>query len=521
MLAALIYPSWWFVFRITSSEFRGSLAGFLAVAGLFACFVPLSLRSRRVASRIQITHTLLMWTLTAHYFYIVSLNKLAVNQAIGMFIAVGAISSTFLTKLEGLGYFVLVMLLAVFLPSGTGGPDKLVLNFGLVTVMLVSFIANLDRMRMIQSLQANEKNLQESDAKKLEILNSIFDGFAYLDRDYRVIYANPIGERLVGLSGTNYVGKVLWDLFPEAFHGKFRSAYEKAMNGEASETLEYLASVGTWFEVRAIPNGNGISISYRDVTERIRMEKEVEEQKMKAVVSSKLSTLGEMAGTIAHEINNPLAIISGRAQILREKLAGPKLSREEILKSVESIDATALRIAKIVRALRNLSRDGERDSLVTTPVADVVSQTLEICRERFKNNGVQLRTEDCPFDLTVDCRPVQISQVLLNLLANAFDEVSGTPSAWVQLEVLDLGDEVQLVVSDSGPGIPADIQAKMFEPFYTTKEVGKGTGLGLSISKSIIESHGGYLAYAGNRGHTCFVISLPKRQETEVSPSAA
>ncbi|MCB0384908.1 MAG: HAMP domain-containing histidine kinase, partial [Bdellovibrionales bacterium] len=119
------------------------------------------------------------------------------------------------------------------------------------------------------------------------------------------------------------------------------------------------------------------------------------------------------------------------------------------------------------------------------------------------------------------CREVQVSQVLLNLLSNAHDAVvdSGASERWVEISVADIGDEVEFRVRDSGPGVPTENRYVIFQPFFTTKEVGAGSGLGLSISKGIAESHEGSLYYDGTSGQLAFVLSLPKKPARAQTPA--
>jgi signal transduction histidine kinase len=133
---------------------------------------------------------------------------------------------------------------------------------------------------------------------------------------------------------------------------------------------------------------------------------------------------------------------------------------------------------------------------------------LSLCAEKFRTSGVDLIVEPIP-DLTLHCRPVQISQVLLNLLTNAFQAASRQEQNWIKVAVREAGKSVYISVTDSGRGISDEVRSRMFEPFFTTKEVGQGTGLGLSTSRSIVHAHNGDLVYDTDAGHTRFSIRLP------------
>jgi C4-dicarboxylate-specific signal transduction histidine kinase len=191
---------------------------------------------------------------------------------------------------------------------------------------------------------------------------------------------------------------------------------------------------------------------------------------------------------------------------------------EIVARNSARIRETADRIAQIVKSLRQISREGSRDTLHPAQVSHVVEATLAICRERFRANAVELMLPQSLPDLSVPCREVQIEQILLNLLQNAFDAVAEQPvEKWVRLDVSLSEESVIFSVTDNGPGIPEELRPHIMEPFFTTKPVGKGTGLGLSLSKTIAEEHGGKLEYSEDHGHTRFSLILPLAREAAVA----
>lgn len=292
--------------------------------------------------------------------------------------------------------------------------------------------------------------------------------------------------------------------------GKFREYKVRRKDGS------YVYQMWANFQ---LPDGSAISVGY-DVTEMRQLNhgleekvaertRELDEQRAKLFFASKYVALGEMAGGVAHEINNPLAVISGYATQLSEMLQQEDLDHHAAVDMLGSIRAAVTRITKIISGLRNIARDGRRDPVSECRLADIVNDALSLCRERFSSSGVELSlTFEAP-DPEVRGRPVELSQVLLNLLNNAFDAVEPLVDRWVKIRIYRAENEVCLSVTDSGPGIPADIQSKLFQPFFTTKPIGKGMGLGLSISKSILAAHGGSLGVDTAAGHTCFVARMP------------
>lgn len=247
---------------------------------------------------------------------------------------------------------------------------------------------------------------------------------------------------------------------------------------------------------------------------------EIETQQKKMLYSAKMASLGEMAGGVAHEINNPLAVISGRSQLLRSQIKEGKLDLESVAKAMDKIDETVTRIKKVVRGLREFSRDAGKDEFVPARIYTIVEDTLELCRARFKNENIVFKYERPPEDMMMECRSVQVSQVLLNFLNNAADAVRNQSERWIELKISDIGEKIQFAVRDSGPGISPEIRDKIMDPFFTTKEVGQGTGLGLSVCLGLMGAHGGTLFLDTEDPHTSFVAQFPKTQPLRKSANA-
>ena len=231
------------------------------------------------------------------------------------------------------------------------------------------------------------------------------------------------------------------------------------------------------------------------------------------IYSAKLSSLGEMAGGIAHEINTPLAIISMRTEQIEELIADGNLDEFKVLKNLHVIKSTTNRIAKIIAGLRFFASDAKKAPTEPISISKIIEETLSLCREKFSSHGVEIEVKnESSVQPYVECRPIELSQVFLNLLNNSFDAVSEQAEKWVRVEIKDQDPYVEVSFVDSGVGISSEIQDKIMQPFFTTKDIGKGTGLGLSISRGIIESHQGKLQLAPNHPNTCFRVLLPKTQ---------
>ncbi|RYZ58890.1 MAG: PAS domain S-box protein [Proteobacteria bacterium] len=255
-----------------------------------------------------------------------------------------------------------------------------------------------------------------------------------------------------------------------------------------------------------------LQFTIRDISERKSAETAFNCQREKLVAASKLSSLVEMAGGIAHEINNPLAIIIGQASRIRRRYERGLLDTEQLGDDLVRIESTAQRIAKIVRGLRSFSRSSEKDPMEVTSVTDIIEDTLELCQEKFRVHAIELILDVAP-DIRLSCRRSQIAQLLMNLLSNAYDAVDDLSSKWIKLEAYANEEWITIEVSDSGEGIDPAIREKIMQPFFTTKEEGRGTGLGLSISQGISEDHGGSLRLEPSAEHTTFIVRLPLFEE--------
>lgn len=246
----------------------------------------------------------------------------------------------------------------------------------------------------------------------------------------------------------------------------------------------------------------------RDITEEREKERRIEEQQLQLFQSSKMSSLGEMAAGIAHEINNPLTIIMFSAEDGCSLAEQDSINKAQVRKNFSTIMSTSSRIAKIIKSLRNFSRNESLDPTTRIPLSDLLEDTLRFCGKRVLVNQVQLQVQG-PKDIIVECRPSEISQVILNLVNNAIDATEQDTKPWIHVNIQDLEDFAEIEIRNSGPVIPEEIRPRLFESFFTTKPRGKGTGLGLSLSKQLIEHNGGKIWYDSESETPSFKFRVP------------
>jgi PAS domain S-box-containing protein len=261
----------------------------------------------------------------------------------------------------------------------------------------------------------------------------------------------------------------------------------------------------------------GAVIVETDITEQERLTEEIEIARVRVAHASKLATLGEMAGGIAHEINTPLGAILMLASILSDESTGIAGNPETTANIGREIEQTVGKISKIVKGLRTFARHGDEDPFVRSELVEIVDQAVGLIRERVRLLGIDLALPNEIKECTVECRADQIAQIVMNLLSNAIDAISEEKTRKISVEIEEYGNQVALSIIDSGPTIPPEIREKLMQPFFTTKEPGKGTGLGLSISRAIAEQHGGTLYLDESSEQTRFVLLLPRRQSERIS----
>ena len=266
------------------------------------------------------------------------------------------------------------------------------------------------------------------------------------------------------------------------------------------------------------PALGGYLISFTDITEQRKAEAELERQREIAHQNEKLSALGELLAGVAHELNNPLSIVVGYAQLLQDNITDPTQKRR-----VDRLAQAADRCARIVKMFLAMARQRpariERFSLNET-----LETALDVVGGGLKAAGVAVKLQLDPELPAINADPDQMAQVFTNLIVNAEHALAGRGEGGV-LKLITLYDraskEVVAKVRDNGAGIPKDIQARIFEPFFTTKDVGHGTGVGLAFSHRIISSHDGRLTIhsAPGKGAT-FIVRL-KAADESVQPADA
>ncbi|HYN79694.1 MAG TPA: PAS domain-containing protein [Lamprocystis sp. (in: g-proteobacteria)] len=357
-----------------------------------------------------------------------------------------------------------------------------------------------EQVRLSQDIQRVERHLAS-------VVESASDILLSTDNRGRILSWNQAAERLSGYHAAEVIGRGL----PEFFAPADRSAIEQALADDPILTAsrmaewelitlseEHIAVSWTLAPMRNADGGiTGMVAAGRDLSERHRLETQL-------LQSQKLAALGVMAGGIAHEIRNPLAVCSSAAQFLLGDDLDSALRRE----CAEKVIAGIHKASAIIENLLRFARSSAAEKMTRIDPAALLTQALSVVSHQALLNQLEIETWFCGEPLSVRGVPSLLEQAFINILLNA---IAAMPNGGLLTLGLDCeGEEVLVRIVDTGVGIdPADI-GKVFDPFYTRSPVGKGTGLGLSICYSIIQQHHGHIDVTSEPGiGTAFRVHLP------------
>ncbi len=370
---------------------------------------------------------------------------------------------------------------------------------------------------------ASQKALVESETRFRQLVECAPDAI-FIQTDLKFVFLNQAAVELFGAeSDREMIGKPIMDFFHADYHreisARIRKISEEKVHVPLAEHV-YLRMDGTPIdvEVTAMPvayNGKDSAMIFaRDISERKNMERIKTSTEAKRRQQQKLEAIGTLAGGVAHEINNPISGIMNYAELILDKLDEGCAEAEYAREIVHETE----RISGIVKNLLQFSRH-EKQAHSYASVYDIVNQTISLINTVIRKDRIQLHIDVEEGLPEIKCRSQQIQQVLMNLLTNARDalnekypEYHEDKAIWLSCRLfLGKGRKwIRLIVEDHGKGIPAGIQEKIFEPFFSTKPKEKGTGLGLSISFGIIKDHHGKIFVETQEGKfTRFILELP------------
>jgi PAS domain S-box-containing protein len=387
-------------------------------------------------------------------------------------------------------------------------------------VILLIFQALLIARLLVQKRRREhaEHELVRSEQRLRLITNALPVLIAYVDSEQRYRFNNDAYKTWFGISAEEALGRTIREMVGERLYRSVRPYLEKALAGEQvryAQDLELGEGRTVSVEAIYVPDMDergavrGLYILVMDVTERNLARQESKRLQDELLHAGRISTMGELAGALAHEINQPLSAIMSNAQAASRYLNGPSLDMDEIREILQDIVKEDARAGEVINRLRALLKK-EKSKFEPIDLNLILREVIDLLHSDAVIRDVTVSTELDPSLPLVSGDRIQLQQVALNLMLNAFEAMNERPNGKrrVLIRAGRKDDQVLVSVADSGKGILIGETEKIFKPFYTSKP--QGLGMGLSICRSIINSHQGRLWVENNPdGGATFCFSLP------------
>jgi two-component system, NtrC family, sensor kinase len=379
-------------------------------------------------------------------------------------------------------------------------------DMALLAAVAAQAATAIENARLYRQLTVKASELERMREFSENILESLNDGIAVVDRDDRIVRWNRRLEELYGVRHEEAVGRRLDQIFDSGFFTVLRSARSESPEGAAfcrvplatrhGPSRRLLVNVATTPLRDSDAAIAGTIVIVEDISARVQLEEQLQ-------ISEKMASIGLLAAGVAHEVNTPLTGISSFTQMLLQN-AEPD---DPTTKVLEKIERQTFRAAKIVNGLLNLARPAQVDS-GPVDVHAVINDVLSLLEHQLKTGRIQVRKELAASAPIVQGIEYKLQQVLLNLFLNARDAMP--KGGWLTVVTRADGAGAAIEVADTGSGIPEDQLSRIYDPFFSTKEIGKGTGLGLSITYGIVQEHNGTITCDSVVGQgTRFTLTLP------------
>ncbi|MBN8505100.1 MAG: PAS domain S-box protein [Burkholderiales bacterium] len=386
---------------------------------------------------------------------------------------------------------------------------------GLATLVISLDWTDLKRQQ--EALQAKVAELEATRSLKAAIVDHAQTAIVVADADDRLIEFNPAAERLLGWRRDEILGQSMGEcLSPPHFLEAYRRAMARLRAGQNADWLGRPLQREVWHrDGHAIPvemqvwftqvqGAAHFTVSMSDRRAQIAAQQLIEQQREALRQSEKLGAMGSLLAGVAHELNNPLAIVMGRATLLEEATAGTPMQAD-----AERVRVAAERCGRIVKTFLSMARQrpAQRQAVRLHETAQAAA---ELVGYTLRSHAIQLELRLDPTQAPAQVDPDAMGQSLLNLLVNAQQALATVEGP--RRIVISNGQDAHglwLRVQDNGPGVPAELRESIFDPFFTTKPEGSGTGVGLSVSRAMLREQGGELSLLDTHPGACFEIRVP------------
>jgi len=373
-----------------------------------------------------------------------------------------------------------------------------------------NIIGSVSVVRDITERRKTEEQAKEANERLIRTLESITDGFLFLDRDWRYTYFNQRGAEIIGMRVEDLLGKIVWDLFPHAKEGKFYTEYHKAMDTMQPTHFEefYPEPLNLWLETHCYPSKEGLAVYFSDITERKTIEENLRRSN---------AELEQFAYVASHDLQEPLRMIIGHLGLLELKLSDR--IDDDTRQNFEMAIAGGMRMKALIDDLLEYSRVESRGRpFEDVEMNEVVERAAQNIAKTMEEVGAELVVHPLP---SIWADEMQMTQLVQNLLSNAM-KFHGKEKPRVEISSTEMNAEIIFAVKDNGIGLNMAYADRIFQMFQRLNSGSKypGTGIGLAIAKKIIERHSGRIWVESEEGKgATFFFSIP-RKDGDVAPSS-